>query len=296
MKETTLMSNSNLAMLRARMNEANKKTERVAGDGGSNFPFWNIPEGGVAVVRFLPDADVSNPFFWSEKHTISLPFDGILNGDPKPLTIKVPSMSTWNEKCAITEAIKPLWNSDRDTAKRYYRKKSFNYAGFVVTSPLPEDRVPENPIRKFALNQSIHDVIWAALMDAEMEEIPTEYSLGRDFRIIKTRKAEYANYSTSSFSMRQRALSPDELQAIDRFGLPNFSDMLGRKPDAAEQEAIFSMFEDSLAGKAYDVEKYGAYFKPWMPRDAANGNAAGAAPAVPVDHNKTLEMIRAIKR
>src|SRR5687767_787915 len=125
---------SNLAILRQKLQEKAAKENRVSGDGSSNYPFWNIPETSTAIVRFLPDADTTNPFFWAQKDTISLTFDGIRGGDPKPLTIKVPSMSTWSEECPVTEAIRPLWQSDRETAKKYYRKKSFNYAAFVVNS------------------------------------------------------------------------------------------------------------------------------------------------------------------
>ena len=57
-----------LAEIRAKLQE---QENRGGGSntGGDNaiFPFWNIPENSTSVLRFLPDGDSSNTYFWRER-------------------------------------------------------------------------------------------------------------------------------------------------------------------------------------------------------------------------------------
>jgi hypothetical protein len=95
-----------------------------------------------------------------------------------------------------------------------------------------------------------------------MEEMPTDYVRGVDFRITKTTKGGYADYSTSKWSRRERALDETERAAIDKFGLFNLSDFRPKKPTEAEIKIIKELFEQSVEGEAYNLEKYGQYFRP----------------------------------
>ena len=68
-----------LAEIRAKLLEQASK-----GTGGNSnstdnlvYPHWDIPEGTTAKLRFVPDADQSNPYFWVERAMIRLPFAGI---------------------------------------------------------------------------------------------------------------------------------------------------------------------------------------------------------------------------
>ena len=125
-----------------------------------------------------------------------------------------------------------------------------------------EDSTPENPIRRFIIGPQIFNIIRAALLDPEMEELPTDYVRGVDFRITKTTKGGYADYSTSKWSRRERALDEAERSAIDKFGLHNLSDFRPKEPTEAEVKIIKELFEKSVDGEAYDLEKYGQYFRP----------------------------------
>ena len=95
-----------------------------------------------------------------------------------------------------------------------------------------------------------------------MEELPTDSVKGVDFRITKTTKGGYADYSTSKWSRRERALDENERAAIDKFGLHNLSDFRPKEPTEAEVKIIKELFEKSVDGEAYDLEKYGQYFRP----------------------------------
>jgi hypothetical protein len=149
-----------------------------------------------------------------------------------------------------------------DMGRKYWKKKSYIFQGFVVQNPLAEDTTPENPIRRFIIGPQIFNIIRAALLDPEMEELPTDSVRGVDFRINKTTKGGYADYSTSKWSRRERALDEAERSAIDTHGLHNLSDFRPKEPTDAEVKIIKELFEKSVDGEAYDLEKYGQYFRP----------------------------------
>jgi hypothetical protein len=149
-----------------------------------------------------------------------------------------------------------------DMGRKYWKKKSYIFQGFVVTNPLTEDAVPENPIRRFIIGPQIFNIIRSALLDPEMEELPTDYVKGVDFRVNKTTKGGYADYSTSKWSRRERALDETERASIDKFGLHNLSDYRPKEPSEAEVKIIKELFEKSVDGDAYDLEKYGQYYRP----------------------------------
>jgi hypothetical protein len=99
-------------------------------------------------------------------------------------------------------------------------------------------------------------------MDPELDELPTDYLKGVDFRIAKTSKGGFADYSTSKWSRRERALTEEEAAAIDSHGLFNLSDFLPKKPTDVELKVMKEMFEASVDGEAYDPERWGQYFRP----------------------------------
>ena len=146
--------------------------------------------------------------------------------------------------------------------RKYWKKKSYIFQGFVIQNPLTEDSVPENPIRRFIIGPQIFNIIRSALLDPEMEEMPTDYVKGVDFRINKTTKGGYADYSTSKWSRRERALDEAERAAIETHGLHNLSDYRPKEPTEAEVKIIKELFEKSVEGEAYDLEKYGQYYRP----------------------------------
>jgi hypothetical protein len=149
-----------------------------------------------------------------------------------------------------------------DMGRKYWKKKSYIFQGFVVQNPLNEETTPENPVRRFIIGPQIFNIIRSALLDPEMEELPTDSVRGVDFRITKTSKGGYADYSTSKWSRRERALDEAERAAIDKNGLHNLNDFRPKEPTESEVKIIKELFEQSVEGEAYDLEKYGQYFRP----------------------------------
>jgi len=257
---------ASLAEIRAKLKsqEVNRSTSNTGGDNAI-YPHWNIAEGSEAVVRFLPDKDETNTFFWTERNMIKLPFAGIKGQtDSRPVTVQVPCMEMYGKTCPVLTEVRP-WFKDKsmeDMGRKYWKKKSYIFQGFVTTNPLAEDSTPENPIRRFIIGPQIFNIIRGALMDPEMEEMPTDYLKGVDFRITKTTKGGYADYSTSKWSRRERPLDEAERAAIDTHGLHNLGDFRPKEPTEAEVKIIKELFEKSVEGEAYDLEQYGQYFRP----------------------------------
>lgn len=261
--------------------QANKDRIKTGGGfGGDNaiYPFWNNPEGSSATMRFLPDGDETNDFFWLERLIIKLPFPGV-KGDhtSKPVEVQVPCTDMWKaNSCPVTAEIRPWWKdkSTEDLARKYYRKKSFLFQGFVPSNPNKDDQEPANPIRRFIINPSVFDVIKSILMDQDLENSPTDYDHGRDFSLIKTTKGGYANYASSKWSMKERALTTDERSAVNQHGLWNLSSFLPKKPDDAHLNAIMEMFAASVSEELYDVDKWGQFYRPnGMRADVAGGDS-----------------------
>lgn len=281
-----------LSEIRAKLLAQEEKTkDRTAGktSNGDNsiYPFWNNPEGSTALLRFLPDADETNSFFWRERQIINIPFSGVKGGDTnRQVTVKVPCVEVWDETCPIHAAIRPWFKDPSMEAqgRKYWKKRSYLFQGFVPTNPLQEEG-PENPIRRLIINPSIFNIIKGALMDPEMEELPTDYIQGTDFRLTKTTKGQYADYSTSSWARKERSLNEIELSAIAQYGLGNLNDFMPKKPNAEELNAMVEMFEASVDGELYDLARWGQFYKPAGMRneESATGTASSyaAKPSAP---------------
>ena len=278
---------ASLAEIRAKLQAQDKKSSGSSQGGSDNaiFTHWNIPEGSSATLRFLPDADPDNTFFWKERQMIRLSFPGVKGGDEnKPVTIQVPCVEMWGDTCPVHAEIRP-WFKDptmEDMGRKYWKKRSYIFQGFVTQSDLQEDSVPENPIRRFVISPQIYKIISSALMDPEFQEIPTDYEAGTDFVIKKSTKGQYADYSTSNWARRERSLDQTERDAIATYDLHNLNDFLPKKPDAEHLNAIFEMFEASVDGQLYDPERFGQYYRPYgVDAPATTGAKPVAAATTP---------------
>ena len=261
---------ASLAEIRAKLAEQQNRTSGNTSSGGGDnaiYPHWNMQEGKEATVRFLPDGNKANTFFWVERAMIKLPFAGIKGeSDNRAVTVQVPCVEMYNDgtACPILAEVRG-WFKDKsleDMGRKYWKKRSYIFQGFVVDDPLAEERQPENPIRRFIIGPQIFQIIKGALMDPELEELPTDYLKGVDFRIKKTSKGGYADYSTSQWSRKERSISEQEQASINAHGLFTLSDFLPKKPTDVELKVMKEMFEASVDGEAYDMDRWGQYFKP----------------------------------
>ena len=275
---------ASLAEIRARLAaaESNKGGQSQGGDNAI-YPHWNIDEGQSATLRFLPDGNAKNTFFWAERAMIKLPFAGIKGEmDSKQVQVQVPCVEMWGDACPILAEVRG-WFKDKaleDMGRKYWKKRSYVFQGFVRENPLSEDKTPENPIRRFIIGPQIFTIIKSALMDPELEELPTDLLRGLDFRITKTSKGGYADYSTSKWSRKESALTEAEQAALAAHGLFDLAEFLPKKPSDTELKVMKEMFEASVDGKPYDPDRWSQYFRPaGVSAPAGGSTSAAAAPA-----------------
>lgn len=270
------------------LDEIRKKLQALdTRKGGANFgsgnkstyPHWNIAEGTTAILRFVPDGNEDNTFFWTERQLIKLPFPGIKGHDEhKPVIVEVPCIEMWDGKntCPILNEVRPMWKdkSLEETARKYWVKKTYYAQGFVEQDPIGEQDPPENPIRKFIIGPQIFAIIKAALMDPDMENSPVDYINGTNFIVAKTAKGGFADYGTSKWARKESSLSPAQQDAIAEHGLVDLSTYLPKRPTAEGLAAMFEMFEASLNGDLYDPAKWASFYKPWGFDSAPNDDDA----------------------
>jgi len=285
---------ASLAEIRAKLKAQEAKAGGNRGPQGPNpiYPFWNIKEGENATMRFLPDGNPNADFFWAERLMIKLPFAGIKGEtDSRPVQVQVPCMEMYGDNCGILAEVRG-WFKDaslEDMGRKYWKKRSYIFQGFVTDNPITDDEAPENPIRRFIIGPQIFQIIKAALLDPDMEELPTDYTAGVDFRLNKTSKGGYADYGTSNWARRERPLTDVEMQAINTNNLFNLSDFLPKKPDATAIKVMQEMFEASVDGEAYDPDRWSNYFRPagmqartGDPQKAASPQATATSQSAPV--------------
>ena len=103
-----------LAEIRAKLQATENRGAGNKQSGGDNaiYPHWNIAEGSTARLRFLPDGNTKNSFFWAERAMIRLPFAGVKGqADSKPVVVQVPCMEMYGEACPILAEVRP-WFKD----------------------------------------------------------------------------------------------------------------------------------------------------------------------------------------
>jgi hypothetical protein len=285
---------ASLSEIRARLQAAeNKQGGGGQGTGSSDiYPHWNMNEGDSCTVRFLPDGNNKNTFFWQERAMIRLPFNGIKGEmESKQVMVQVPCMEMYGDACPILAEVR-TWFKDKsleDMGRKYWKKRSYIFQGFVRENPLSDDKTPENPIRRFIIGPQIFTTIKGALMDPELEELPTDLVRGLDFRISKGSKGGFADYNGSKWARKESALTEAEQAAIDAHGLFDLSTFLPKKPTDVELKVIKEMFEASVDGQPYDTERWGQYFRP----AGIQAPAGGSTPAVAVDGHGDVHEVAA---
>ena len=282
---------ASLADIRARLAAQENKSSgsKYPASDGAIFPHWKMDEGASCSLRFLPDADPSNSFFWIERQVIKLPFNGV-KGDPnvRQVTVQVPCVEMFGENCPVLAEVRPWYKDEtlKEMANKYWKKRSYIFQGFVRQNPIGEDKLLRILFVDLLFHLKSFKRIKASLMDPDMDNLPTDYEQGTDFRLTKTTKGQYADYSTSKWSRKESPLTDVEQAAIEANGLFNLADFLPKKPSESELRVIKEMFEASVDGRPYDVDKFGAYYRPFGVDAPANAEkvdestSSAPAPAV----------------
>lgn len=261
--------------------------------------FWNIPENQDLNLRFLPDADPNNPYFWREREMINLEFNGVKGVHTDKVRLQVPCNEMWvPNSCPILTEIRQWYKHAKETgnedlskeASKYWKKKSYLFQCLIAPGSVEvkDDNPPENPVRRVLVNKDLFEKIKSILMNPDVAELPTDFEHGRDFRVIKAKNAGgYNNYDASQFKFSERPLNEDERAAIEQYGLFDLSEFMPKQPTAEELVAIREMFEASTNGEAYDPARWAAYYRPAGVQKPATSNTVDT-PTVPATKPETV--------
>lgn len=215
------------------------------------YPFWNIPEGSQAIIRFLPDANAENPMgFLVEKlmHTLTI------NGESK----SIPCLKMYGEDCPICKVSAAYYKEeDKVNGKKYWRKKQHIAQALIVEDPLPPNEETnenhEGKVRFVALGFQLYNIIKDAFESGELDEVPFAYQGGTNFIIKKTKQGEYSSYSLSKFARRSNDLTDDEI-AMVQDQMIDLSTLLPQNPGL---EKVERMLEAALTGADYSGDEDG---------------------------------------
>jgi hypothetical protein len=265
--------------IRNKLKKLDQRSEKKSTDL-TTYAFWNLGEGGSSTVRFLPDANPDNTFFWVEKQVIKIPFAGVIgNSESKNVIVQVPCNEMWERNgCPILNEIRPWFNDPtlEKLARTYWKKRSYIFQGFVMEDGLKEKELPENPIRKFVVSSQIFKIVKAALLNPEMENTPVDFDNGTNFKINCTKNGTYLDYTTSQWSRKETALTQDRRDAIEAHGLFDLASFLPKRPDEDSLRIIKEMFDASINGELYDLSRWGDYYKPWGLDNKSSASTDGA--------------------
>lgn len=281
-----------MAEIRARLTEQENKSKDFSNGSGMPDAFlahWNIPDGQALNIRFLPDGNPDNGYFWRERDMITLPFNGIVgDSTAKNVRVTVPCNEMWGptNSCPVLATVREWYKSQdpvlTEIAQKYWKKKSYLLQCFIApgSCQVIDDVAPENPIRRVVLNKTIFNKVKSILMNQKIEHLPVDYVHGRDFSIIKGKNGMgFAEYDQSTWDFMARELNDIEKAAIDQYGLFNLDDFMPKRPTAEELEAIKEMFEASVDGLPYDPARWAAYYRPAGVQKPTDSSTVGSAPS-----------------
>jgi hypothetical protein len=213
------------------------------------YPFWNMPEGSQAVIRFLPDANEDNPMgFLVEKLSHKL----TVNGETKT----TPCHKMYGEECPICKVSAAYYkDGDEDNGKKYWRKKQHIAQILVVEDPLPADiqtgEKHEGKIRYISLGFQLFNIIKDAFESGELDEVPYAFEGGCNFIIKKTKQGKHDSYTLSKFARKSSDLTDEEI-ALAKDQMVDLVTLLPQAPEMSKTEAIL---EAALTGGSFEVER-----------------------------------------
>lgn len=249
------------------LRSAFKKDAKTEGGGNQNnyFPFHKMQMGESATVRFLPDADKSNPMgFLVEKRSHKLK----INGQDRT----IPCLTTYGDECPICKVSAAYYKADdKVNGKKYWRKLQYTAQVLVVDSPIPPEAgepAANGQVKLMTINPQLYKVIKEAFESGDLENIPYQYDVGTNFIIKKDQQGEYASYIMSKFAKRETALDDETIEFVTA-ALKELSTTLPRKPERAEIEA---MLEAEMTGSEYKA-----------------GAATQAAPQAPAEDDADMQ-------
>lgn len=249
-----------------------QQTNQNAGQGGQYYPFWNMNFGEQAVVRFLPDKNLDNPWFLLEKSHHDL----VIDGEKK----RVNCMKNYNEDCPICKASQQFYkNGDEATGQQLYRKRQYLGQVQIIDDPLPIDKETgvnyNGQVKVVSLGPKIYASIKDSIESGDLDEAPHSYEDGTNFIIKKSQDGKFADYSRSKFEKRPTPIADDLIDGLES-QLVELSSLLAANPGAV---ALSELLNNHLNGGSSVPDNTPTYSAP-SAAAATVARPAEPAPAV----------------
>lgn len=247
---------------------SSKTTENTGGATWKLFfPFWKAEVDTVSTVRFLPDADETNPMgFLVENLTHSLTING------KRETVACLKM--YGEECPICDLSARFYDKksaeyNEELGKQYYRKKSYIGQVLVIDTPIEHDA--EQLVKLIEFGPQVFKQIQAAFQSGDLEAAPFELKGGYNFRFRKTKTGSGQNsYTTSNFAPKQTDVGDDILEKMNLFTLNDY------RTQKTERAAVEAMLVAATTGGSYSSDDAGGDEAPEVPTKAVPSNVVKA--------------------
>lgn len=303
------MNESAINRLKLMREKLNQQGGGKRGGDGAVFPFWDVKVGSSVGLRFLPDKNQNNPFMWMEKQTFRWSFADPKNPQAKVnVTLPCREMYDGPKSCPIVNELRPMYNTgnerDAEAARPFWPKKVYIYQGFVRSSQIQEESVPENPIRIFMVNKKVHTKIKESILSNDPQTAfqisPDDFERGRDFVVKKTKQGKYDNYDQSQWAFAETPLTEDELASIEKYGLWDLATRLPKRPSDEAFAVMLEMFHAAQAGEAWN-SAWERHFKPQSGAAFSRNDdevdheptpEPGAEPAPPTDATSRLRAVK----
>lgn len=250
------------------------------------FNFWKADNDTVSVVRFLPDADESNPMGFLVEN---LSHELVVNGRRE----KVPCLKMYGEDCPICSLSQQYYDKkspefNETLGKKYYRKKSYIGQILVVSTPLEHDQ--EQLVKLIEFGPAVFKQIQAAFQSGDLEEKPYELKGGYHFRIKKTKSGEYASYTTSSFAPKQSDVDDDVIEQLELYTLAEY-----RTARRTAQELEAMLMADQTGGTVAEQKTEDSLTLNRKVKPEAAEASSTAAETVSADGAKPMSVVERLR-
>jgi len=225
------------------------KSDKSDFNYGDIYPFWNMPDGGEAIIRFLPDLNEDNPEQFMLK---KLQHKLYING--KTETFTCPKTFDKKNECAACATSAEFYDAeDKTNGKKFYRDQVHLARAVIVSDALPADdegNTHEGKIMTINLSFQVYNAVLSSFND--LEDYPFDYDNGCNFiitkKIVKDGNDSYANYSFSKFARKETKVS-EYIKEAD-MKIVDLKTLIG---DAPTVESIETMVDAALRGSDNDA-------------------------------------------
>lgn len=244
------------------------------------FPFYKADTDTTTTIRFLPDRNADNPRgFIVENiyHELNV------NGRKERVACLRALGEDHCPACAASAAYYDEANPNQNVAlgKSLYRKKSYIAQVLVLESTVPTNN-PDRLVNLIDFGPQIYTQIFAGLRSGDLENNPTDFQGGHNFRIRKTLNGTENSYATSSFAAKTSDVPNDMLEQIESEMYDLSEHGAKYVPAQVMETMVQAAISSQGTGGSYGQQRQAAQTQQARPMQS---QAAPARQAAPVHQN-----------